>query len=174
MAGVWPNNLLIVDFCDVSDANGVFRKYSVFRFGNHYMARHVILGNEWFQKAPKLKSGTNWPPEWLKEEKHFLEANPHLSQVRRAFELAKIDYGRIDYGILKGKIQVWEINSNPTCMTPIRDQIPQRVAFDELIARRFDEAWTMIDCTLHQAAPINICVSHTLLSATTAENWSIG
>jgi hypothetical protein len=174
MAGVWPSNLMIVEFCDVSDAQGVYRKYSVFRIGDHYMARHMVLGKDWFQKVPRLKQGTTWPMEWLNEEKRFLESNPHLNQVRQVFDLAKIDYGRIDYGILDGKIQVWEINSNPTCMTPIGEQIPQRVAFDEFIASRFHEAWPMIDCKLSPDSPVESSISHAILDSALANDWATG
>jgi hypothetical protein len=31
----------------------------------------------------------------------------------RIFDRAGITYGRIDYGLLSGRIQVWEINTNP-------------------------------------------------------------
>jgi hypothetical protein len=30
------------------------------------------------------------------------------------FDLARIEYGRIDYGMLNGRPQLWEINTNPT------------------------------------------------------------
>ncbi len=34
--------------------------------------------------------------------------------LRRVFDLAHIRFGRIDYGVLNGVPQVWEINTNPT------------------------------------------------------------
>ena len=34
-------------------------------------------------------------------------------QLREIFDLAQIEYGRIDYGMLDGKVQCWEINTNP-------------------------------------------------------------
>lgn len=174
MAGVWPSNLMVVEFCDTSDKFGVFRKYSVTRFGDHYMSRHMVLGKDWVQKVPRKQHGISWPTEWLNEEKRFLETNPHLNQVRRVFELAKIDYGRIDYGVLDGRVQVWEINLNPSCMTPIEEQIPERLPFDEIIARRFDEAWALIDCKLPPTQPINVAVSYKTLHASSVSEWSIG
>jgi hypothetical protein len=43
----------------------------------------------------------------------FFNTNPHEAWIREMFAIAHIDYGRIDYGILNGKPQVWEINTNP-------------------------------------------------------------
>ena len=33
------------------------------------------------------------------------------------FALANIDYGRIDYGIVDGQVQTFEINNNPSVLT---------------------------------------------------------
>ena len=52
----------------------------------------------------------------ISEENAYLDANPHESELREIFELADIEYGRIDYGIKGGRIQVWEINTNPTVL----------------------------------------------------------
>jgi hypothetical protein len=43
----------------------------------------------------------------------YLQAHPHEAELRKIFDLANIEYGRIDYSLLNGKIQVWEINTNP-------------------------------------------------------------
>jgi hypothetical protein len=57
---------------------------------------------------------TEWSEEGIRLERRYLEDNPHAGQLRRCFELAHIDYGRIDYGLVGDSIQVWEINTNPT------------------------------------------------------------
>jgi hypothetical protein len=36
-----------------------------------------------------------------------------LPQIKQVYELAQIEYGRIDYGLVNGKIQVFEINTHP-------------------------------------------------------------
>ena len=38
--------------------------------------------------------------------------------LRRVFAVAGVDYGRVDYGVLDGVPQVWEINLNPTIGRP--------------------------------------------------------
>jgi hypothetical protein len=33
------------------------------------------------------------------------------------FQLARVQYGRIDYSTIGDRIQVWEINTNPECLS---------------------------------------------------------
>jgi len=62
-----------------------------------------------------VKGGSSFVDERVAEEEaRFIDENPHAKQVRDIFRFARIDYGRIDYGIVDGRIQVYEINSNPT------------------------------------------------------------
>ena len=39
--------------------------------------------------------------------------NPHKEALRRAFEIAAIDYGRADFGLVDGRPEIYEINTNP-------------------------------------------------------------
>ena len=62
----------------------------------------------------------------------YIESNPHEAWLRETFARAGIDYGRIDYGLLGDRPQVWEINLNPTlCRNPAdpaRRQLPDSLA----------------------------------------------
>ena len=49
----------------------------------------------------------------MASERHFVEANLYESILRRAFDLAGIDYGRADFSIVDGAPQIYEINTNP-------------------------------------------------------------
>ena len=103
-----PERLIVVEFCDVSCGTGAFTKYSAFRLGDTVYTGHMMASREWAVKrennAPELVAG---------REVGFIASNPHEAQVRRAFDVAGLSWGRIDYGVLDGRIQVWEINDNP-------------------------------------------------------------
>ena len=43
----------------------------------------------------------------------YVRTNPHADELRKLFGAANIEYGRIDYTIADGRIQVFEINTNP-------------------------------------------------------------
>lgn len=101
-----PDDLLIVEFCDTRGANAQYRKYSAFRIGDRIIPAHVFFSKDWMVKHN--------PPEPLsREEYSYIRDNPHRKALLEIFRLANIEYGRIDYGLLDGKIQVWEINTNP-------------------------------------------------------------
>jgi hypothetical protein len=48
------------------------------------------------------------------EERRYVETNPHAAWIREVFGLARIDYRRIDYGVVGGRPQAYEINTNST------------------------------------------------------------
>jgi hypothetical protein len=48
------------------------------------------------------------------EENAILREDPYRDTLRQVFELAEIEYGRADFGIVEGKPQIYEINTNPT------------------------------------------------------------
>ncbi len=49
----------------------------------------------------------------IEEEFSYIQNNPHQKELRDIFDIANIEYGRIDYGFNDGKLQVWEINTLP-------------------------------------------------------------
>jgi len=106
--GYRARDLLVVEFCDTSDAAGLFRKYSAFMVGDEVLPRHLLVGRKWHLKKPDLAD-----VDTAREVQIYLERNPHEEAIRRIFSRAKIDYGRIDYSLAGEQIQVWEINTNP-------------------------------------------------------------
>jgi hypothetical protein len=110
LRGYRLKDLLIVEFCDTKDAKGAYRKYSAFRVGDAIVPAHMMAGGDWMMKA--LRSSPD--EELAREEIAYIERNPHETLLRRVFDLAHIQFGRIDYGVLNGVPQVWEINTNPT------------------------------------------------------------
>ena len=101
---------MIVEFCDTSGPDGRFRKYAAFKVGPHIIPSHVFASHEW-----ALKSEWNEPTvDSVREGLQYQHDNPHAAWLARVFDLAGIDYGRIDYGVAGGVPQVWEINLNAT------------------------------------------------------------
>jgi hypothetical protein len=101
---------MIVEYCDVSGPDGLFRKYAAFKVGPHIIPSHVFASPHW-----TVKSVQNQPTEAsVQEGLQFQRENPHAAWLTQVFELAGIDYGRVDYGVADGAPQVWEINLNAT------------------------------------------------------------
>lgn len=110
LRGYRPGDLLIVEFCDTADAEGVYRKYGAFRVGDAIVPAHVMAGHRWMIKS----SGDEPTLALVRESLAYVETNPHEGWIRRVFEIMGAEYGRIDYGMRDGRPQAWEINLNPT------------------------------------------------------------
>jgi hypothetical protein len=101
---------MIVEYCDVSGSDGLFRKYAAFKVGSHIIPSHVFTSPSW-----NVKSRRNQPTESsVQEGLEYQRDNPHAAWLERVFAFAGIDYGRVDYGFAGGEPQVWEINLNAT------------------------------------------------------------
>jgi hypothetical protein len=107
--GVWPGDRLIVEYVETADAAGIRRKYAALRFGDRLLPRQILHSKEWIIKRHDLHL-----PEMVAEEIAYLAANPHAEQLMAIFDLAGMEFGRIDYGFANGRLQVFEINANPT------------------------------------------------------------
>ncbi len=106
---LFTDDMLVVEFIDTREADGIYKKYSATRIGETILPRHLFLSDEWI-----VKNRTTIPDNsGLEEEQAFMDHFPHYDELMRIFHLAEIDYGRIDYSIHEGEIQVWEINTNP-------------------------------------------------------------
>ncbi len=126
---------VVVEFCDASDASGVVRKYGAFKVAGRIIARQIHFSRDWIVREPDIRT-----PETAREELEYVEANPHAEQLREIFDLARIDYGRIDYSVVDGRIQVWEINTNPMILIPKDRQDPLRFAAHDRFGQAFNEA----------------------------------
>ena len=131
---------LITEFCDTRDASGIFRKYSAFIVGGRVIPRHLFFETNWLVKRCRLGHES-----LLEEEFEYVQANPHEQQLKEIFSAANVRFGRIDYGVLDGRVQVWEINTNPMIMTVDDRQNPWRVRVQEYFSRRFADALKELD-----------------------------
>ena len=125
-AAALPNDVpredvIAVEFIDTAGAGGVYRKYSVHRVGDSFIPRHVMCSNDWVGKYADLVG-----PQQVREELDFLRDSPYAAEVKEAFDFAAIDYGRIDFGVAGGRVQVWEINTNPSIAPELDRLHPSR------------------------------------------------
>lgn len=113
--GFPPSDLLVVELCDLSGGTGFFRTASAYKVGDHVIPAHLLRGHHWMLKW----SESDQNRQAMREHLAYVLGNPHDAWIRRIFSLAGIEYGRIDYGVGDGTLQVWEINTNPTlALTP--------------------------------------------------------
>jgi len=109
-AGISRRGVLIIEYEAEALAPGVFRKFGAYRMGDRVVADHMVHDKTWLAKYGDASA---WNDARYAEEADYVRMNPHAEAVMRACEIGGIDYGRADYGVVGGSVQVWEINTNP-------------------------------------------------------------
>lgn len=140
-AGKLTGTPVLVEFVDTADTSGMYRKYSAFRFGHHIVPAHIVTGRDWVVKLTNSESDARH----VAEELDFVESNPHAEELMALFSLANIDYGRIDYSLREGRIQVFEINTNPIIMHRGEGSNPQRKKKRQITAAAIEQALLSLD-----------------------------
>ena len=154
-------DLIIVQYCDTMDGAGMFRKYSAFIVGGRILPHTLMHSHHWITKS----HGRVIDASTAREELDYVKNNPHTQWLQEAFALAKIRYGRIDYGLRDGAPQVWEINTNPTIIrTAAAGPLPEeqrrlRDPVREAFFPSFLDAWEAIDSAADASRTVPIEVS---------------
>ncbi len=108
LLGYSPTDLLIIEYCDAREEDGIFHKYSALCIEGRVLPRYRNSGFHWH-----VKTGYTSLDEIVRE-REYVRSNPHAEWIRGIFDLGSIDYGRVDYGLVDGRPQAWEVNLNPS------------------------------------------------------------
>ena len=138
--GISREDKIIVEFCDTADHSGIYRKYSAFNINGTIIPRHICFSRDWQIKYPDLST-----PAMITEEFDFISNNQHSAQLKQIFAMAGIHYGRIDYSLRNGGIQVWEVNTNPRIASFVSAENPARQKIHDLFVERFNQAYEALD-----------------------------
>jgi hypothetical protein len=138
------HDLLAVEFCDTADGHGAYTKYGAYVIGNRIIPRSISFDANWVVKPGKAPPPN---PAQVRVEAQYIEENPHQEWLEEVFELAGVDYGRIDYSMHEGRPVIWEINTNP--WYGLRDDVrpPERRPAWEVAASQLEAAWRALDVT---------------------------
>jgi hypothetical protein len=111
VAGGRPlRGLLVVEFAAEPLPADIWRKAEIFRIGKNYSVHHHILSDNWVVKeyAQHVTSDA-----LQLEEKAAMIANNVPESVRRAFDIAGVEWGRSDHATFRGREVIFEINTAP-------------------------------------------------------------
>ncbi len=108
--GAPVSTLLIIEYAAEEVRPGLFRKLSVFRVGDRMVGFTCVHDDQWLVKYGKPGIA---PSELYEEEFRIVSDNPFGEEMRKVFDLVGLEYGRVDFGIVAGRPQVYEVNSNP-------------------------------------------------------------
>jgi hypothetical protein len=136
-------SLLIVEYAAEETRPGLFRKYGCFRVGAARFAYTCVDSPDWVTKfgSPDVTP----PPELVEEEYRVVRDNPWGPALEPAFDAAGIDYGRADFGLVGGRPQLYEINTNPHVLFDRDYPQPHRLRSFALLRENFAAALRALD-----------------------------
>jgi len=163
------DDLMVVEFCSTSDANGVYRKYAAYSVGGRILGRSLNAGRQWMLKLET----SDFTRDLVMEDHRYVTENPYSEAIAELFRFANIDFGQIDFSIKEGRIQPWEINLNPTIGRGVkpggglgpRELWPIRHETRELFFDRFRAAWIELDSISTNAHEVEVTFDASLAQA---------
>jgi hypothetical protein len=118
--GLPKRGRIAVGFANERTPDGYFHKYGAFNIGGMIIPHDRLYGRNWPVKFyPSADGFTTQDEEYGKsdigvaQELEYIKTNPHRATLLRAFAMAGIEFGRADYGVVDGRVQIYEINTNP-------------------------------------------------------------
>jgi hypothetical protein len=121
--GTPAEHLVVIEFAAEPIRPGMYRKLSAFRIGDTIIPHISVHDTVWLVKYGQHGIASD---ELYRDELNLLQTNPFADHLRRAFDIAGIEYGRADFGMYKGRIQIYEINTNPAVAWPTPHPSPVR------------------------------------------------
>ncbi|MEP6835161.1 MAG: hypothetical protein ABJB74_17370 [Gemmatimonas sp.] len=176
--GADMNDLMIVEYVDARADDGLYRKYAAFRVGDHVLPSHVLGHHHWMVKS----EGGERNLRLARDEEQFNANGRYNDWILRAFKLAGIDYGRLDFGVVAGVPQAWEINMQPTVgRGPSKTKPHPQDEITHVLAAvraafhvRLREAFVSLDDrNIPEPEPLVVRISHPVIAALTAERRSV-
>lgn len=142
---------IAIGFANERSPDGYFHKYGAFNINGEIVPNDLTYGQSWVVKVRFANTGwgTNRDEsqgsskEGAENELRYIKENPHADILRRAFKVAGIEYGRADYGIVDGRVQIYEINTNPHL--PVSQSSGARAERHALVQRSVLDAIRKID-----------------------------
>lgn len=134
--------LMVVEYCAEPVREGLFRKLAAYRVGDTMVATLCVHQSRWVAKDGEIGIAGQ---DLYDDEYRIVDENRHCAEIRRAFEIGGIEFGRADFGLVGGRPQVYEINTNPTLAMVRKHPFPIRIAAGRLFEERFVAALATID-----------------------------
>ncbi len=123
-SGTPRENLIVVEFAAEPLRPGLFRKMSAFRIGDAIVPHISVHDTGWLVKYGRKFDNIE---DLYQQEFGLLQSNPYAEHLKKVFDVAGIEYGRADFGLYQGRIQVYEINTNPHVAPPCKHPSASRI-----------------------------------------------
>jgi hypothetical protein len=109
-AGYPLSGLLVIEFCAEPFRDNVWRRWGAHRFGATTVLAEIVSEDNW---NVKYGAAGLVDDEVYQADEMATRENRHVEVLDHVFALAGIEYGRADFGLVDGRPQIYEINTNP-------------------------------------------------------------
>lgn len=150
--GLPARELTVIEYRAQAVRDGLFHKRAMYRIGDRMVPALGVFESRWCVKYGEL--GVAGESLYDAERQDLLRLS-YADDVLRAFDLANIAYGRADYAIVDGRVEVYEINTNPMVPATTEHPVAARRLAGELARQRLQTAIAELDTTT-QGPPIEL------------------
>lgn len=140
--GIPRRDLLAIQYCAQPVRPGMFRKLSAFRVGERMVTSLAVHESRWSAKYGEYGIASD---EDYADEHAAIRDNRYGEPLRAAFEAGGIEYGRVDFALVDGRPQVYEINTNPNHKGMTTHPSAVRVEAAQLFQAALIEAFAALD-----------------------------
>lgn len=104
-------DLVFVEYAaEAQPDSGKFRKHACYGVNGTMIRALTVTDDGWVAKFGTIGAATEEDyAHDLAEHKNY----PHEALMKRVFELSGVDFGRVDFGIVGGRPEIYELNCNP-------------------------------------------------------------
>ncbi len=110
LAGKPLRGLIVIEFCGAPVEDNIWRRWGAYRLGSAIHLDHVVSGDGWNVKTGQMGLVGD---DVYREDDRLIRRNAFARQLAEVFSIADIEYGRADFAFVSGRLQVYEINTNP-------------------------------------------------------------
>jgi hypothetical protein len=152
-AGYALRDLIFVEYAaEALPDSGTFQKHAAFRIGSAVFRANTVHEAAWVVKTGTL--GVARPEDYARERAE-MDDWPLEGWARQVFDVAEIDFGRIDFALVGGEPQVYEINTNPDIRSKLEHPSAMRIETLTLMRARQDAALAAVAAS-SSGAPLDV------------------
>lgn len=133
-AGEPLDDLIVIEYRAEPYMEDYFVKLSAYRIDDQYMLDLFLYDQKWYVKYGEVDT---MPPNSAEIEAKLLRENKWMDEAKTVFDLAQIEYGRVDFSLVDNRPQFYEINFHPQfTMSEYESKCPVRLENAKFAARR--------------------------------------
>lgn len=109
-SGTPLRGMLVSELAAEPYSENLWAKWGTWRIGDRMVVEHIAVDDIWLVKTGDHKKVTD---AIAADEHDAVARNRYASELKQAFDMASVEFGRADHAAFEGRQAVFEINTNP-------------------------------------------------------------